>query len=176
MSDEPYDPGACPYCGSVNCFCARAYREAAEHSEGMRGLLADVAEFHRACEQPILREPTVPSEERVALRAKLIWEEAGEAFEALCCEFSEDGERIYQAQNTNIDLEQLSKELCDLIYVTVGTALEFGIDLWAVWDAVQTSNMSKLGPDGKAIKRADGKIQKGPNYVPPDIKSALWGK
>lgn len=32
---------------------------------------------------------------------------------------------------------------------------------------VHASNMSKLGDDGKPIKRADGKVVKGPNYKPP---------
>lgn len=32
---------------------------------------------------------------------------------------------------------------------------------------VHRSNMSKLGEDGKPIRREDGKIMKGPNYQPP---------
>jgi hypothetical protein len=32
---------------------------------------------------------------------------------------------------------------------------------------VHQSNMTKLGDDGKPIKREDGKIMKGPNYKPP---------
>ena len=32
---------------------------------------------------------------------------------------------------------------------------------------VHQSNMSKLGEDGKPLRRADGKILKGPNYKPP---------
>lgn len=32
---------------------------------------------------------------------------------------------------------------------------------------VHASNMSKLGEDGKPIRREDGKILKGPNYKPP---------
>lgn len=34
---------------------------------------------------------------------------------------------------------------------------------------VHASNMSKLGDDGKPIKRDDGKVLKGPNYAPPDL-------
>ena len=34
---------------------------------------------------------------------------------------------------------------------------------------VHQSNMSKLGEDGKPIKREDGKILKGPNYKPADM-------
>lgn len=34
---------------------------------------------------------------------------------------------------------------------------------------VHQSNMSKLGDDGKPIRREDGKIMKGPNYKAPDL-------
>lgn len=33
---------------------------------------------------------------------------------------------------------------------------------------VHESNMSKLGEDGKPLKREDGKVLKGPNYVPAE--------
>lgn len=35
------------------------------------------------------------------------------------------------------------------------------------FDRVHASNMSKLGDDGKPIRREDGKVLKGPNYKPP---------
>lgn len=38
---------------------------------------------------------------------------------------------------------------------------------------VHRSNMSKLGDDGKPIRREDGKIMKGPNYVPPVLDDLL---
>jgi hypothetical protein len=38
---------------------------------------------------------------------------------------------------------------------------------------VHRSNMSKLGEDGKPIKREDGKILKGPNYSPADLLPIL---
>jgi predicted HAD superfamily Cof-like phosphohydrolase len=34
---------------------------------------------------------------------------------------------------------------------------------------VHESNMSKLGEDGKPIRREDGKVMKGPNYKAPDM-------
>lgn len=34
---------------------------------------------------------------------------------------------------------------------------------------VHASNMTKLGEDGKPIRREDGKIMKGPNYREPDL-------
>ena len=38
---------------------------------------------------------------------------------------------------------------------------------------VHKSNMSKLGVDGKPIKREDGKVMKGPNYKAPDLSDLL---
>lgn len=38
---------------------------------------------------------------------------------------------------------------------------------------VHKSNMSKLGDDGKPIKREDGKVLKGPNYKAPDLTDLL---
>lgn len=43
---------------------------------------------------------------------------------------------------------------------------------------VHKSNMSKLGDDGKPVRREDGKIMKGPNYAPPDLTDIVeaWKK
>lgn len=38
---------------------------------------------------------------------------------------------------------------------------------------VHCSNMSKLGPDGKPIKREDGKVLKGPNYKPANLEEIV---
>lgn len=38
---------------------------------------------------------------------------------------------------------------------------------------VHLSNMSKLGEDGKPIKREDGKVLKGPNYVKPNLEDLV---
>ena len=40
----------------------------------------------------------------------------------------------------------------------------------AAFEEVHRSNMSKLGEDGKPIRRPeDGKVMKGPNYFKPDM-------
>lgn len=65
--------------------------------------------------------------------------------------------------------EALIKELADLKYVLNGFAATFGIDLDVAFNRVHESNMSKLGDDGKPIRRLDGKVMKGPNYQPPSM-------
>lgn len=41
---------------------------------------------------------------------------------------------------------------------------------------VHLSNMSKLDENGKPIKRDDGKVMKGPNYMPPDLSDLVLRK
>jgi len=124
----------------------------------VRKLLDDVAAFHRACDVPVVATPTVPDWGRTCLRADLIREEMQETIDAL-------------AQK---DIVALADGLADLIYVAVGTALEYGIPLDRVWDEVQRSNMSKVdSATGKVRKRADGKVLKPEGWTPPDIAGVL---
>jgi predicted HAD superfamily Cof-like phosphohydrolase len=95
-----------------------------------------------------------------AVRAALLDEEHKEIQEALA-----SGDR-----------EAIAKELADLVYVAHGTALVYEIDLDIALREIHDSNMTKLGDDGKPVLRADGKILKGPNYKPPDMRVALITK
>ena len=61
------------------------------------------------------------------------------------------------------------KELADLVYVCYQYAANMGWDLDVAMDRIHQSNMSKLGEDGKPIRREDGKVLKGPNYQPPTL-------
>jgi predicted HAD superfamily Cof-like phosphohydrolase len=78
---------------------------------------------------------------------------------------SEELEEVAEADT----VENLTKELADLLYVTIGFAVTFGLPLCEVFERVHQSNMSKLGEDGKPIYREDGKVLKGPNYQPPQL-------
>ncbi len=70
-------------------------------------------------------------------------------------------------------LEHLAHELADVVYVAYGTALVHGIDLDAVVAEIHRANMSKLGPDGRPTRRADGKVLKGEHYRAPDVAAVL---
>jgi len=113
---------------------------------------AMVREFHVAFDLPINDATRTLNK----LRADLIREEAEETAEAV-----ESG-----------DLEHMAKELADLAYVVYGAALTLGIDLDVAIAAVHASNMSKL-VDGRPVMRPDGKVLKGPNYAPPDMRAAV---
>ena len=91
------------------------------------------------------------------LRIDLIKEELHELTEAM--------------QDEN--LLEVADALTDILYVTYGAGHAFGIDLDKCFEEVQSSNMSKLGDDGKPIYNEAGKVMKGPNYFKPDLSKFL---
>ena len=71
------------------------------------------------------------------------------------------------------DLLEVADALTDILYVTYGAGHAFGINLDKCFDEVQSSNMSKLGEDGKPIYNEVGKVMKGPNYFKPDLSKYI---
>lgn len=102
---------------------------------------------------------------RLELRMRLMEEELREFYNAgvgvavSVREYDADGQRLF--------MEEMIDGITDLLYVVVGTAVTFGIPLTTAFERVHTSNLSKLGEDGKPIYREDGKIMKGSNFFPP---------
>lgn len=126
----------------------------------MKSLLNDVRSFHEACDVPVATSMGFPSRERVELRQRLLREEYLEWLQAV-------SER---------DMVETADALADMVYIIVGTALEFGIPLDRVWNEVQRSNMAKVDPvSGRVEKRADGKVTKPPGWTPPNVAGALEG-
>ena len=68
------------------------------------------------------------------------------------------------------DIKEVADALTDILYVTYGAGHSFGINLDKCFEEVQSSNMSKLGDDGRPIYNDKGKVMKGPNYFKPDLK------
>ncbi len=81
----------------------------------------------------------------------------------------EEWSEFHEAFYFKDECEQL-KELADLVYVSYQMAASQDWDLDEAMRRVHKSNMSKLGEDGKPIYRGDGKVLKGPNYAPPNLK------
>ena len=75
--------------------------------------------------------------------------------------------------HTNEGDEACLKELADLVYVCYQYAENMEWDLDEAMQRIHRSNMSKLGLDHKPIRRADGKVLKGPNYQPPNLKDLV---
>lgn len=118
--------------------------------------LEQVREFHETYGLPVEAAPGIDDPKTNTLRINLLAEELDELKEAL-----EAG-----------DLVEVLDALTDLQYVLDGAYLSFGLHAvkQAAFDEVHRSNMSKLGADGKPIRRPeDGKVLKGPNFFEPDL-------
>lgn len=159
-----------------------------------------VAEFHAAFGIPSTRDPELPESSqqgrieqgigglhealdafksgavrgcRRSLRLALITEELRELAEAL----------------RDDDLEGALDALVDLRYVLDGTVVEFGLHNMATIEdeygevpavifttafyRVHSANMAKLGPDGKPIIDATGKIRKPEGWKAPDLSDLV---
>ena len=81
----------------------------------------------------------------------------------------------WRAESDN-DIVEIADALADIVYVAVGTAIAYGVPFDKVFAEVHRSNMSKLDKDGKPIYREDGKVMKGENYEPPNIRKVLFEK
>ena len=84
---------------------------------------------------------------------------------------AEEYVELSDAHYAERDIDTL-KELADLAYVCYQYAAARGWDLDEALDRVHRSNLSKL-VDGHPIKRADGKVLKGPNYMKPFLQDLL---
>ena len=113
----------------------------------MSKLREQVEEFHRVFDQPIVDTPTVPPDERVRLRARLIAEEFFEVLEAMFAgRFSfPRGEvmKMIDQYTPMVKMVDLADGLADLDYVVEGARLEFGIDGGPIADEVHRNNIAK---------------------------------
>ena len=113
--------------------------------------------FMKTFGQDIKTRPSLSSKKINSLRIDLIDEELKELKKAI--------------KENNI--KETADALTDILYVTYGAGHAFGIDLDKCFNEVQSSNMSKLGEDGKPIYNEKGKVMKGPNYFKPNLLKIL---
>ncbi|HPD82629.1 MAG: nucleoside triphosphate pyrophosphohydrolase family protein [Alphaproteobacteria bacterium] len=128
-----------------------------------KSTIEQVQEFHETYGLPVEPEQTTGSEKTKDLRINLLQEELDELKEALA----------------NNDMVETLDALIDLQYVLDGAFLSFGLQdvKMDAFNEVHRSNMSKLGEDGKPIRReSDGKVMKGPNYFKPDMTQFIKTK
>ncbi len=110
-----------------------------------------VREFHFRFSQPVQDKPTVVNPDRSFFRAKLMKEELGETIEAMAIG----------------DMVEIADGLADQLYVILGTAVEYGIDLEPVFREVHRTNMLKTANPG------GGKAMKPDGWEPPRIADIL---
>ena len=119
--------------------------------------IQDILKWRRAMQLPTAARPTMLPAERLSLHNRMLMEELEEM----------------QAAMISRDMKEIADACGDLIYIVTGLADECGIPLLEVMDEIFHSNMTKLGEDGNPVYREDGKLIKGPNYIPPDINRIL---
>lgn len=140
-----------------------------------------VQEFHRVFKLPIAYEVDLQDHDTRDLRSALIEEEWIEFRDALVAG----------------DEAEVADAIADILYVTYGAALVFGIDIDKVMSEVHRSNMSKVwnndevatmrvavaigaftttrvGPDASVVYNAAGKVVKPPNWEKPDLEPLLY--
>lgn len=78
---------------------------------------------------------------------------------------------IEQTEERN--LPEIADACFDLKYVIIGFELETGIDPQFCAVEGHAANMTKLDADGSVIRRGDGKVMKGPNFIKPDMRRPL---
>lgn len=122
----------------------------------MQHELNKVKEFMTVCGQEINVVPTIPDEATRQMRHSILIEEVNEL----------------QAATTHIDALDA---ITDILYVLLGTAHAYGLGdkLQAAFNEVHRSNMTKVMPDGKVMKREDGKIIKPDTYETPNLQKVL---
>ncbi len=113
----------------------------------------DVRAFHEKFGCQIGAHPGAPDAVTAELRRKLVDEEVAE---------------LHHAQE-NDDMAGVADAIVDSIYVLLGYAISYGIDVRPVWKAVQEANMAKVGGG----TRDDGKIMKPEGWTPPDIEGEI---
>ena len=124
--------------------------------------LKHVEDFHNAFGLGVAKKPTIDlSKETIKLRFDLM---------------KEENEEYFEAAKRN-DMVEVADALGDMLYILCGTILSHGMQdkIHEIFEEIQTSNMSKLGDDGKPIYRKDGKVMKGPKYFKPNIRGILEG-
>ncbi|MBY0472915.1 nucleoside triphosphate pyrophosphohydrolase family protein [Patescibacteria group bacterium] len=110
-----------------------------------------VKEFHEKFHQPVLNKASLIPSDRSDNRYRLMKDEVEE----------------YLIGVHNGDIENVAKELSDILYAVYGTILEHGLQdkMEDVFTEVHRSNMSKDYDEYKMVK--------GSNYFKADIKKVL---
>lgn len=112
-----------------------------------------VREFHVKFQQPVGTSPRLLDNARFRARVSWIDDELGEM---------ESGQAVEE-------IEPVADAIVDTLYFLIGNAVEMGIDLDPLFNAVHAANMAKVGGG----QRYDGKIMKPAGWTEPDIADEL---
>ncbi len=117
----------------------------------MKKEISLVKEFHSKFKVPVLKKPSLISDDRYLLRYNLMQEEVAEYLEGA----------------SKKDLNNVAKEIADILYSVYGTILEHGLQdkIEEIFQEVHRSQMSKEYHQYKMVK--------GRNYFKADIDKII---
>lgn len=134
-----------------------------------------VREFHEVFGAPIGEKPrdNLHDQKLLKLRMDVIQEEFEEF--VVACTGKTAVVLVDQppVANGHPDIVEMADALGDLLYVVIGAALTFGIDLEAVTAEIHASNMKKLNSDGTVKRNDAGEVVKPEGWQAPQIAKVL---
>lgn len=120
----------------------------------MTNIFKDQERFMTACDQTVEGF----NQQQFDLYVNLIREEVTELEEAIAAN----------------DRVEMLDALEDILVVVAGAIHSMGADGEGGWNEVMRTNFAKIdSATGKVRKRPDGKVLKGPDWVPPNLKPFL---
>lgn len=135
--------------GGALIIAARAYLQR-HHKNPMQYA---IEEFMRRCDQDVAAYPQLPTDEVRKLRIRLMVEEllgAIDPEEFANADANQYIELLIKNKSNELiasmlkgDLVGVADGLADVLYVVIGTAVAYGIDIQEVFDEVHRSNLSK---------------------------------
>lgn len=155
----------------------------------MKSAVSDVRAFMEVAEQPVR---TTPTQIKVTSTEREILNEVAAAILVACRKLKELGDgttdgglraRLVLEESAELveaivdnDLVGIADACVDIDYVTIGTALAYGLPHAAAWNAVHAANMAKATlVDGKLtmVRDAGGKVIKPDGWKPADLRAIL---
>ena len=144
-----------------------------------------IAEFMRRCDQEVAAYPQLPEDEIVTLRIRLMVEELLGKIDAPV-EWSLDAELDHRYMRLLInnksdeliasmvagDLVGVADGIADVLYVVIGTAVAYGINIQEVFDEVHRSNLSKTVWNEELQRYTIEKDKYGKGIKPPTYSPA----
>jgi hypothetical protein len=101
---------------------------------------------------------------------------AQDTFNQITSMVANDTDRYHDTYSEDV-LVAIADWLGDMKVYIDSESLKYGIMLSPVLACIMGSNFTKLNERGEVIKDANGKVQKGPNFTPPEeaIRAVLFG-
>lgn len=145
-----------------------------------------IAEFMRRCDQEVAKYPQLPTEAIVTLRIRLMVEELLGAIEV-----EKDWDQLDDVEKSRYlhhlvlnksdelvksmiegDLVGVADGIADVLYVVIGTAVAYGINIKEVFDEVHRSNLSKTVWNEELQRYTIEKDEFGKGIKPPTYSPA----